>query len=131
MAQINDQSREKKVIVSFFRKNALATISTVNNRMLQSESALIAFAELPTLEIVFTTRKDSRKYKNLMENQHVSLVIGWDPDPKKRATLQYEGQAALVADEDVDRFKKIFSKKKKHALHGRIPIKSCDETFQD
>jgi len=105
-------SKEKAIVLQFLRGNILATISTVNCKTLKPESALIAFAELDTLEIIFTTRKVSRKFVNLMENNHVALVVGWNPDPKHWITLQYEGDANAISEEECSKYKKIFSMKK-------------------
>ncbi len=104
--------KEKKVILQFLRDNILATISTVNNKTLQPESALIAYAELPTLEVIFIALEGSRKFMNLKENKHVSLVVGWDPRPSHWNTLQYEGDAYPISEEERPKYKQIFSKKK-------------------
>jgi general stress protein 26 len=101
---------EKQTILQFLRSNVLATISTVNKKTHKPESALIAFAELATLEIIFITREDSRKYMNLISNKHVSLVIGWDS--KQWKTLQYEGDAYAVNKRDYPACKDFFAKKK-------------------
>jgi uncharacterized pyridoxamine 5'-phosphate oxidase family protein len=42
----------------------------------------------PDLKLIFDTVSSSRKYKNLIQNQYVSLVIGWENEQ----TVQYEGR---------------------------------------
>jgi general stress protein 26 len=103
---------EKRLILDFLRGHVLCTISTVNNKTLQPESALVAYAELASLEILVLTLRGSRKYINLQENNKVALVIGWDENPKKWATLKYEGCVFQVADADEPKYKRIFLEKK-------------------
>lgn len=100
----------KKVILEFLRKNTLATISTVNPNTLQPESALIAFAELENLEIIFLTLVGSRKYENLAQNNKVALVIGFDRDEWE--TLQYEGFTKLIPKLEEKKYRSVFLKKK-------------------
>lgn len=101
----------KRCILEFLRKNVLATISTVNPQNLQPESALVAFCELGTLEIIITTLKGSRKYENLLKNDKVALVMGWEEDPKHWATLQYEGKAVEVCVHKESSYRKLFLQK--------------------
>lgn len=103
---------EKKAILSFLRGQTLATISTVNNKTLQPESALVAFAELDSLEILFVTLRHSRKAQNLKTSNKVAMVIGWNSNPRKWATLQYEGQAFPVTGLDESKYRNIFLSKK-------------------
>ena len=79
--QARDQSRENKEqrVRAFLQTQSLAVISTIHPQTLQPESALIAFAQTPELELIFETQSNTRKYKNLQSNPKVSLVIGWDP----------------------------------------------------
>lgn len=103
---------EKVQILNFLANHVLCTISTVNVDTLQPEAALIAFAELPNLEILFVTLEGSRKYQNMLANNKVALVVGWDRRPEKWATLQYEGFASLVLAQEIGRYKKVFLSKK-------------------
>lgn len=97
---------DKERILTFLRSHPMATIATINEHKLQPESALIAFAELDNLEIIFETFIDTRKYHNLQKNGHVALVVGWDT--KHHITLQYEGLAKPVNSKDVDIYRNIF-----------------------
>ena len=78
----------------------MAVISTVSHTSPTPESALIAFAEIETFEIIFETFHISRKYENLLRDPHVSVVIGWDTT--HHVTLQYEGLAYPVPDKEVE-----------------------------
>lgn len=89
--------REKKdIILSFLGKNKLAVLSTIDNN--KPESAVIFFSETKNLEIIFDTFNTYRKYKNLEDNQHVSLVIGWDDE----ITVQYEGVARELQGREIE-----------------------------
>lgn len=109
---MNSKQQDKRTILNFLQKNVLSTISTVNPQKNQPESALVAYAELPNLELIFTTLQGSRKYENLLKNNKVALVVGWDPRPQYWATLQYEGIATRIPEKEVAHYKKIFSMKK-------------------
>ncbi|MEK7571497.1 MAG: pyridoxamine 5'-phosphate oxidase family protein [Patescibacteria group bacterium] len=101
---------EKTIITNFLKQHTLATIATVNPKNLKPESALIAFAELENLEILFITLEGSRKYTNLLQNTQVAMVIGWDKHYWR--TLQYEGLAVSVEPAAVAYYKELFSQKK-------------------
>ncbi|HWZ05127.1 MAG TPA: pyridoxamine 5'-phosphate oxidase family protein [Mucilaginibacter sp.] len=66
----------KEFLYNFIKQHTLAVIST-STRENTPEAALIGFAVSRELEIVFDTVKTSRKYKNLLQNPKVALVIGW------------------------------------------------------
>lgn len=73
------------------KRNMLAVLSTVDSQN-KPESAVLAFAEHDDLTVIFGTSDMSRKYKNLVTNPRISLVIGWGDD----GTVQYEGEAVEV-----------------------------------
>lgn len=81
-------------IQAHLKNNTLMTIATMGADSAKPQSAVVAFAELPSLEILFQTVEYSRKYRNLSNNPAVALVIGWDLD--KYQTLQYEGVAEQI-----------------------------------
>lgn len=108
---MKDQTN-RSVVQSFLGSHVLATISTVNSKTFQPESALVAYAEFGNFEILFLTLKGSRKWVNLQSNNRVAMVIGWDLDPGSWETLQYEGRAFPVLASDEPKFRKIFLNKK-------------------
>jgi general stress protein 26 len=91
-------TKEDRTILDFLRTQPMATISTIPPGSLQPESALIAFTQTDELEIIFETFAHTRKWDNLQQNPHISLVIGWDT--KRYLTVQYEGVATLAADDE-------------------------------
>jgi pyridoxine/pyridoxamine 5'-phosphate oxidase len=62
------------------------------------QSAVVAIAATPELEIIFDTVDSSRKYRSLKTRPHCSVTM-W----KGEKTVQYEGIAeeAEIADQDV------------------------------
>jgi general stress protein 26 len=54
------------------------------------QSALMGIAVTPALEIIFDTKRSSRKYANLIRRPACSFVVGWEGEQ----TVQYEGIAA-------------------------------------
>jgi hypothetical protein len=63
------------------------------------QSAVVAIAVTPNLEIVFDTVNTSRKYRNLVDRPECSIVI-W----KGEVTVQYEGIAEIAGAD----FQKIY-----------------------
>lgn len=81
---------QKTKILNFLKQNNVMVLSTItpNNK---PQSALVAFAETENLELIFGTFSTTRKYANLKQNPHISIVIGLDETTN--TTLQYEGIA--------------------------------------
>lgn len=102
------QLAQKQTVLGFMKKNPLAVIATNSTTADAPESALIAFAELPNLGIIFETFSETRKHDNLQKNNHVSLVIGWGDD---QITLQYEGIARPIPKNETEKYLKIFAAK--------------------
>ncbi len=82
-------------------KNGLAAIgqkvgvvSTVSSEGMP-ESAVVYFSSDENLNMYFTTRSDSRKYKNITANPHVAFVIYSENPPE---TIQIEGIASAITD---------------------------------
>jgi len=73
----------------------LAVLATVWDDY-QPEAAVIGIAVTRQLEILFDTVRTSRKYRNLITQPKVALVIGWDNE----TTIQYEGEATELGPHD-------------------------------
>ena len=93
----------KEFLYNFIKKQNLAVISTLSKDN-KPEAALVGFAVSPDLEIVFDTVKTSRKYKNLLQNPSVAVVIGWDNE----TTAQYEGIATELSGGNAAYYKEIY-----------------------
>lgn len=99
----------KKEILKFLHDNPMAAIATIDAQAAKPESALIAFAELDTFEFIFETFYDTRKYHNLRKNDQVAFVVGWDTE--HHITIQYEGRAEPIPEEEVEEAIQVFLKK--------------------
>jgi len=98
--------KDLQTIKDHLKANKLMTIATIGADSDRPQSAVVAFAELPSLEILFQTVEYSRKYRNLSENQAVALVIGWDLENYR--TLQYEGLAEQIPVEESESYHHYF-----------------------
>ncbi|WPU95322.1 pyridoxamine 5'-phosphate oxidase family protein [Mucilaginibacter sabulilitoris] len=113
----------KQFIYNFIKKHSLAVLTTVNKDA-APEAALIGIAVTPNLEIVFDTANISRKYRNMLYNPAVALVIGWDNE----ITLQYEGMATELNGAD-DLYKNLYfdtfkdARLRAETLHGIVYFK--------
>jgi len=101
-----DEHSAKKKILEFINTQQLAVISTVSPED-GPQGAVIEFGQTDALEIIFDTFGKSRKYKNILNNPHVAVTIGWD----KNITVQYEGVAYELVGEELERAKQIYFKK--------------------
>lgn len=93
----------KQLILDFVKSCKLAVLSTVTPDG-KSESAVLEFGQTDDLELIFDCFETSRKYKNLEANKNISMVIGWDDN----ITVQYEGMAKEVFDEEKKKYQKLY-----------------------
>ena len=68
------------------------------------EAALIGFTVAPDLRLIFDTVSTSRKFKNLISNNSVALVIGWEDEQ----TVQYEGRVIFQAGNEFNKMLKLY-----------------------
>lgn len=100
------KSAIKKLIRDFVAKQKIGVISTVALEG-NPEAAVIEFGDTDELELIFDTLVTARKYANLKHDNHVAFVIGWDED----ITVQYEGEAHELAEEEKVKYKSIYFQK--------------------
>jgi len=93
----------KTFIYDFIKQYRLAVVSTISKEN-KPEAALVGIAVSEDLEIVFDTVRTSRKYKNLLQNPFVAVVIGWSNE----TTVQYEGVATELIGEEAAHFTEIY-----------------------
>jgi hypothetical protein len=96
-----EDSAKKKIIRDLISQSKLAVLSTVTPEN-TSESAVIQISFRENLELIFDTLPTFRKYKNLRNNQDVSVVIGWEP-----ATVQYEGIAVELNGRELGEYRQV------------------------
>jgi pyridoxine/pyridoxamine 5'-phosphate oxidase len=101
-------------VLDFLGKNPVGVISTIHKDIGTPESALVAFAETPTFEIIFQTLTTSRKYLNLKKSPCISFVTGWKIDKPNQITFQYEGSAREldINDAEYKKYRSAFEQKK-------------------
>ncbi len=88
----------------FLTSNRLAAIATVNSEN-APEASFVYYLTDDNFHLYIVTAKDSRKIKNISQNNKVALVVGQEMEP---IVMQVEGTIKLVEDED-----------KKHELSHR------------
>ena len=86
-------------VYDFIHSQHVCVISTINQDG-KPESAAMAFSETEDLKIIFQTPNDTRKYRNLVNNKSISIVVGWSLDDF--ITVQYEGIAREATDQQVE-----------------------------
>ena len=96
-------SEWKKLIFEFIRKYPIAVMATISPEA-KSEAATMSFGITDDFEIIFQTFTSYRKYRNLRSNPSVAFVFGWD----KKVTIQYEGIACELPDQDSVQYRKIY-----------------------
>jgi pyridoxine/pyridoxamine 5'-phosphate oxidase len=96
---------KKQLILDFLRNQQHMVVATVDKEG-KPEAALVCFAEIEDLSLIFGTNITSRKAINLQNNAHIAVVFGYN----ERITVQYEGKASIIT-EDVDKYKQIYFKK--------------------
>lgn len=95
---------KKQIIYSFLHAQIHCVISTVTDN--KPESALIGFGEAEDLSLIFGTDATTRKYKNIQKNPQVAFTIGME-----FITVQYEGNASLLAGKEQEMYKKFYFSK--------------------
>jgi uncharacterized pyridoxamine 5'-phosphate oxidase family protein len=92
-------------LYNFISKYRYAVISTVSAKG-NPEAALVGFAVSPDLRLIFDTVSTSRKYKNLIQNGAIALVIGWEDE----RTVQYEGRVKILEGHEFDNMFELYFK---------------------
>jgi hypothetical protein len=92
-------------LVEFIASCDLAVVSSLSSEG-APQSAVVAIAVTPDLEIVFDTVASSRKYGNLKTRGECSITM-WMGE----VTLQYEGIAEEPNGADLDHYKEAYFKK--------------------
>ena len=92
-------------LLAFIARHKLGVLGTIGAEH-TPQAALVGIAITPEFEIVFDTVSSSRKYPNLIAQPACSFVIGWTGEQ----TVQYEGEARLLASPDLERYREIYFK---------------------
>lgn len=93
----------KEFLYQFISQQKYAIMSSVSADN-KPQSACVGFATTPELSLIFDTLVDSRKYRNLLNNPHISFVIGWEDGQ----TVQYQGIARTPSDRELNEFLSLY-----------------------
>lgn len=81
----------------FLKENRLAALATVSSEENAPQASLIYYITDESFHIYIVIAKESRKFKNISQNNKVALVVGQEMKPLE---LQLNGVAKVVEDED-------------------------------
>jgi pyridoxine/pyridoxamine 5'-phosphate oxidase len=103
-----DNETAKRKMLDFLNSNELGVISTIHTNKEGPESAVVGFGNTNDLQLIFGTSAQSRKYKNIQVDPHISFVIGWS---SALGTLQYEGVAREISDDESAQYVELYMSK--------------------
>jgi uncharacterized protein YhbP (UPF0306 family) len=93
------------LIIDFMRQHKTCVLATIGQDG-RSQAAVVNFAENELGELVFASEDFTRKYKNLLRDSRVAVVVGFDT-----ASVQYEGVARQLSGAELaERQKEYFAK---------------------
>lgn len=116
----------EEMITSFINSHPQGILTTLNKSG-EMQGSVINIFDLDNYQFAFMTRKDSRKYKNLLENPSVSFVTF---DPFSRTEAEIEGITELVNDEtQTNKILGIISEAAKLGKWHVSPYVSTDDDY--
>jgi general stress protein 26 len=92
-------------ILEFLKQHNECVIATSSEH--GPEAATVGFSETPKLELTIGTTSDSRKFRNIMREPYVAIVVGFSGN----VTVQYEGIARVLGGEELVERQKLHFKK--------------------
>jgi pyridoxine/pyridoxamine 5'-phosphate oxidase len=93
----------REEFVEFVRAARLAVVATTNTRN-HPEAALVEVAVTESGELVFDTKSEARKVKNLARSPRAAIVVGWG----EGVSLQVEGRADVLGGTDRIAYGQVF-----------------------
>jgi len=105
----NDKEK-RQIILDFMKRHNLGVISTADLNA-RPEAAVVEFGETNKLELIFDAFNQSKKCRNIEENNKVAFVIGWD----ENITVQYEGEASELKGDELKTYKERYFEKNPRA----------------
>jgi uncharacterized protein YhbP (UPF0306 family) len=99
------REESEKMIADFIQSQHFAVVSSTWNG--EPQAATVAISEYNKFELIFATLNTTRKYRNLKNDPHVAVVVGWD----ENVTVQYEGIAEETTGDLEDECQKIHLQK--------------------
>lgn len=95
---MDNDIENRAAIFTYIDVNPIATLGTLNDDGTPHGSIVYVCSGNHGKVVYFLTKSETRKYKNLSANNHVSLTIA---NPGENSTLQANGIAAEVQDAQV------------------------------
>ena len=93
---------DRTALVELLRRYRLAVVASVAEDG-APQAATVGIAVSDTLELVFDTLASTRKYRNLIRNPLVALVLG-----EGEVTIQVEGTADVPAGDELVRLQGVY-----------------------
>ena len=87
-----DHEKIKRLALEFLKAHKTAVVATAS-RSCEPQAATVFYSIDDDFTFNFVTDRNSRKYKNLLENPYISIVVGVGPEV---VTIQCGGHAELV-----------------------------------
>jgi len=103
VAAVVEEGVQRAELVRFLRRYRLAVQASVGPDR-APQAAVVGFGVGDALEIVFDTLTTTRKYKNLVADPRIALVIGWDHE----ITAQVEGVVDFPTGDELARVREIY-----------------------
>lgn len=95
---MDSNSENRASILTYVDMNPIATVGTINENGTPHGSIVYVCTDDHHSVVYFLTKAETRKYKNLIANNHVSLTIA---NPSENSTLQASGTAEEIQDAQV------------------------------
>lgn len=95
---MDSNSENRASILTYVDMNPIATLGTINENGTPHGSIVYVCTDDHHSVVYFLTKAETRKYKNLIANNHVSLTIA---NPSENSTLQASGTAEEIQDAQV------------------------------
>lgn len=97
----------KQEALDFLKEHIIAVVATTDKNHAPNAATILYHID-DDMNFFFMTRRQTRKYANIMENPRVAVVVGIGDGP---GTVQAEGEAHLIE----DGLETFFENIKKHA----------------
>lgn len=104
----DERNQFTESVLKVLQNNKFCVVSTVSEDG-SPQGAVMAFSQTDDLKIVFQTPSNSRKYMNLHENDRIAITVGWDKEDM--VTVQYEGRARELSEEEIDQYREMHVRK--------------------
>jgi len=101
-------TKDRKWVLDFLDKNKICVFATANLDS-KPEAATVVYASDKKLNFYLVSFKAARKYKNLLKNKKVSIVVGVDYNLPH--TLQIDGDAEILRGKAIQPAFELLSKR--------------------